>query len=65
MSRLEKDIGRRGMEEEAADTENAEPAADRMKRCEMAGKSNVILYRSMKRNEHDHPFISQREGSRG
>lgn len=45
--------------------EITEPAADRMKRREGGAKSDVIVYRSMNRNGHDHPVTWRREGSQG
>ena len=44
------DIGRFGSEKEAAGVQTAEPAADRTKSGEEGAKSEVVLYRSMKRN---------------
>jgi len=45
---------------EAAVNDTAEPAAGRMKRREGDAKSDLVLYKSMKRNEHNHPVMAKR-----
>ena len=56
------DIGRFGSEKEAAGVQTAEPAADRTKSGEEGAKSEVVLYRSMKRNGRSgsHPLKHSR-----
>lgn len=62
---MQRDIGRDRKGKVAAVMDTAEPAAGRMTRVEGDAKSELVLYKRMKRNGHNHPVMAKGEVKNG